>query len=198
MHFPTHRAAESAMWLLVQRYTGRVGYKSTVKSEGLAAEPPLIDCSGWVGLLLTQGMRADNEATGHAVFSADSISAIQAWSERIIMEIENRTGFILNGSRIKVESLPRCATIGLKVAEPPGMAAHPRPRGITHIAQVVRRPDDDAPFVSESIGSAVPPGIRLMPLREWLALMQSRVQAADFWVVDPFRLATSAPRINSS
>ena len=42
MQFRTHRAAESAMWLLVQRYTGRVGYKSTVKSEGLVADPPII------------------------------------------------------------------------------------------------------------------------------------------------------------
>ena len=105
------------------------------------------------------------------------------------MEIENRTGFILNGPEITTVSLPRCATIGLKLGAPPGMANHPRPRGITHIAQVVRRPEDDAPFVSESIGSAVPPGIRLMPLSDWLTLMQSRVQADDLWAVDPFRMA---------
>lgn len=67
MRFQMHGPAETAMWLLVQHYTGRVGYKSTVKSEGLAADPPVIDCSGWVGLLLAQGMQADNEAAGHGV-----------------------------------------------------------------------------------------------------------------------------------
>jgi len=30
-----------------------------------------------------------------------------------------------------------------------------------------------------------------MPLMDWLALMQSRVRADEFWVVDPFRLAAS-------
>jgi hypothetical protein len=185
-----HSAAERTMWLLVQRYTGRVGYKRTVKAEGLTADPPVIDCSGWVRLLLTHGMQAQNEAAGYGVFGTDAISAIPSWSDGIIMEIETRTGFILNGPEITATSLPRCATIGVNLGLLPGLADHPRPRGLTHIAQVVRRPGDDAPFVSESIGSAAPPGIRLMPLTDWLALMQSCVQAGQSWIVDPFRLAT--------
>lgn len=185
----TFRAAETAMWQLVQRYTGRVGYKRTVKSEGLATDPPVIDCSGWVGLLLMEAMQAENEAAGRAVFANDAAAAMRAWSDRIIMEIEIRTGFILNGPEITAGNLPRCATIGLKLGAPVWAANHPRLRGITHIAQVVRRPEDDAPFVSESIGSAVPPGIRLMPIVDWLALMQSRTGADEFWAVDPFRLA---------
>src|SRR5215216_3354494 len=97
MRFHPHRAAEATMWQLVQRYTGRVGYQSTVKSEGLSADPPVIDCSGGVGLLLTEAMQAENEAAGRAVFATDDISAMRSWSDRIIMEIQTRTGFILNG-----------------------------------------------------------------------------------------------------
>jgi hypothetical protein len=77
----------------------------------------------------------------------------------------------------------------VKLGEPTGIANHPRARGITHIAQVVRRPEDDAPFVSESIGSAVPPELRLMPLGDWLALMRTRVTADGLWEVDAFRSA---------
>jgi hypothetical protein len=182
------------MWRLVQRYTDRAGYKRRVKSEGLAADPPVIDCSGWVGLLLKEAMEAENEAAGRAVFANDDVAAMRAWSDRIIAEIETRTGFIINGPEVPAGNLPRCATIGLKLGEPTGMADHPRPRGITHIAQVVRRPEDDAPFVSEAIASAVPPGIRLMPLMDWLALMRSRIRADEFWAVDPFRLGANGER----
>ncbi|MFT4439416.1 hypothetical protein [Caballeronia sp. 15715] len=185
----TLNAGETAMWQLVQLYTGRVGYERGVKSEGLSANPPVIDCSGWTRLLLTKAMRAENEAAGRTVFDGDDVDALQAWSDRIIQEIESRTGFILEGREITAFSLPRCAAIGLKMGEPAWASNHPRPRGITHIAQVVRRPEDDAPFVSESFGGSVSPGISLTPLGEWLALSQPHLSAGEMWAVDPFRLA---------
>ena len=43
-------ASGAAMWALVNRYTGRVGYERGIKAAGLDADPPVIDCSGWVGL----------------------------------------------------------------------------------------------------------------------------------------------------
>ena len=116
----TFETAETTMWRLVQLYTGRVGYQRGVKSEGLSADPPVIDCSGWTRLLLTQAMRAENEAAGRAVFGAEDVEALQAWSDRIIQEIETRTGFVLEGREITALSLPRCATIGLKMGNPPG------------------------------------------------------------------------------
>ena len=186
----TFETAETTMWRLVQLYTGRVGYQRGVKSEGLSADPPAIDCSGWTRLLLTQAMRAENEAAGRAVFGAEDVEALQAWSDRIIQEIETRTGFVLEGQEITALSLPRCATIGLKMGEPAWASNHPRPRGITHIVQVVRRPEDDAPFVSESFGGSVSPGISLTPLGEWLALSQPRLRASEMWAVDPFRLSS--------
>jgi len=161
----TFKAAEAAMWQLVQRYTGRVGYRATVKAEGLAADPPVIDCSGWFGVLITAAMNAENEAAGRTVFAADDAAAMQAWADRIIMEIETRTGFILAGPAVWAGSLPRYATC-LRLGDATGLADHPRPRGITHVAQVVRRPHDGAPFVSDSISTAVPPGIRLTPLAD--------------------------------
>ncbi|WP_213768646.1 hypothetical protein [Caballeronia sp. dw_19] len=184
----TFETAETTMWRLVQLYTGRVGYQLGVKSEGLSADPPVIDCSGWTRLLLTKAMRAENEAAGRAVFGAEDVEALQVWSDRIIQEIETRTGFVLEGREITALSLPRCATIGLKMGDPSWASNHPRPRGITHIVQVVRRPEDDAPFVSESFGGSVPPGISLTPLGEWLALSQPRLRAGEMWAVDPFRL----------
>lgn len=185
----TFKAAEAAMWQLVQRYTGRVGYRATVKAEGLAADPPVIDCSGWFGVLITAAMNAENEAAGRRVFAADDAAAMQAWADRIIMEIETRTGFILAGPAVWAGSLPPYATFGLRLGDATGLADHPRPRGITHVAQVVRRPHDGAPFVSDSISTAVPPGIRLTPLAEWLNLVRSRLRPDDVWAVDPFRLA---------
>ncbi len=177
------------MWRLVQLYTARVGYQRGVKSEGLSTNPPVIDCSGWVGLLLTKAMQAENEATGRKVFSADGVQVLQGWSDRIIHQIEIRTGFILEGPCITAQTLPRCATIGLKMGEPAWANNHPRLRGITHIAQVVRRPEDDAPFISESFGGSVRPGIGLTPLADWLALSEPHLYASEMWAVDPFRLA---------
>ena len=182
-------AGEATMWRLVQRYTGQVGYQRGVKSEGLSANPPVIDCSGWTALLLTQAMQAENDAAGREMFGADDMLALQTWSDRIIHEIEIRTGFILEAGEITAASLPRCATIGLKMGAPAWAANHPRPRGITHIVQVVRRPEDNAPFVSESFGGSTLPGISLTPLVEWLVLAQPRIQAGEMWAVDPFRMA---------
>lgn len=187
MQFET---AERTMWDLVQTYTSRVGYQRGMKSEGLLAVPPVIDCSGWTRVLLTKAMQAENEAAGRAVFGSGDVKALQVWSDRIIQEIETRTGFVLEGDKITAHSLPRCATIGLKMGEPSWASNHPRPRGITHIVQVVRRPEDSAPFVSESFSGAVSPGIGLTPLEEWLAQSQPHLRAGEMWAVDPFRLAS--------
>jgi hypothetical protein len=181
--------AETAMWHFVQMWTGRVGYERGVKSEGLSMTPPVIDCSGWVGLLLLRAMQAENEAAGRATFRGEDISALQTWSDRIIQELEARTGFILEGQAITARNLPRCATIGLKQGTPGWANNHPRPRGITHIVQVVRRPEDDTPFVSESFSLSTPPGISLSPLNEWLDRVEAHRHANEIWAVDPFRLA---------
>ena len=37
----TFEAAEATLWQFVQRYTGRVGYRRGVKSEGRSASPPV-------------------------------------------------------------------------------------------------------------------------------------------------------------
>nr|WKF59244.1 hypothetical protein HUO10_003753 [Paraburkholderia busanensis] len=182
-------AAERTMWELVQAYTGRVGYQRGVKSEGLSAEPPVIDCSGWTALLLTTAMQAENEATGRELFKLEDMQALHTWSDRIIQEIDHRTGFILVGSEIATHGLPRCATIGLKMGNPPWASNYPRIRGITHIVQIVRRPEDSAPFVSESFGGAVSPGISLTPLDDWLARFDPHLCAGEMWAVDPFRLS---------
>jgi hypothetical protein len=184
--------AGAAMWQLVERHTGRVGYGRGIKAEGLTRDSPVIDCSGWTILLLSTAMTAANQASGRDVFSADAIGAIDTWSDRIIEVIEARTGHILTGDRLSAETLPRFATIGLRQGGGAWAANHPRPRGITHVVQIVRRPSDGAAFVSEAQGWAAPCGLRLMPLAEWLHVTRDYLREGEAWAVDPF--AVAAPR----
>jgi hypothetical protein len=58
------------------------------------------------------------------------------------------------------------------------------------MVQVVGRPGDGAPFVSEAFGGSVAPGISLTPLTEWLARSQPSVLANEIWAVDAFRIAS--------
>src|ERR1700732_5022815 len=100
MHDPGNRlsdfsAAQRCMWELVQRYTDRVGYRRGTKAAGLDALPPVIDCSGWVGVLLTSAMSAQNSATGKDIFDVADIGACVAWSDRIVLEIETRTSTLI-------------------------------------------------------------------------------------------------------
>jgi hypothetical protein len=136
-------------------------------------------------------MRAENKLSGRKVFSVSDVDALQSWSDRIIQELESRTAFILEGAQINARTLPRCATIGLKIGAPDWASNHPRLRGINHIVQVVRRYGDDAAFVSESFGGLVSPGICLTPLEEWLVQAQPRLDAGEMWAVDPFLLASN-------
>lgn len=117
------------MWTLVDRYTGRVGYRGGVKASGLEADAPVIDCSGWVALLLSAGMEAANRAANSALFSSYDVLAIDTWSDRIIEELERQSGFILEGDRISLDSLPPYATVGLRQGGGAWANNHPRPRG---------------------------------------------------------------------
>jgi hypothetical protein len=161
-----------------------------VKAEGLSMTPPVIDCSGWVGVLLTQAMHAENEAAGRTIFGDEYLQALHSWSDRIIHEIEARSGFILEGCDIAGHTIPRYATIGLKMGEPAWASNHPRTRGITHLAQVVRRPIDGSPFVSESFGSLTDPGISLTPLDDWVVRTRAHCGMKEIWAVDPFFLGS--------
>ena len=68
---PAFPAAEASMWSLVQQYTNRAGYERGAKAPGLAAVPPVIDCSGWVAYLLAEAMRAENAIAGEDIFNVD-------------------------------------------------------------------------------------------------------------------------------
>lgn len=164
---PTFPSAEGRMWDLVQQYTNRVGYQRGAKASSLDAKPPVIDCSGWVALMLTEAMKAQNADAGEDIFDIAAIDACNAWSDRIILGIEARTPVLLEGRDITATSLPRSATIGLNEGYFTWQENRPRQRGINHIAQVVRRPADQAPFVSESYPTGQG-GVRLTPLADWL------------------------------
>jgi len=181
------------MWDLVQRYTGRVGYQRGAKASSLETDPPVIDCSGWVALLLTEAMKAENAAAGEQVFRAADVAACNAWSDRIIQEIQARAPALLQGRDIMLRNLPRNATIGLNEGYFAWQENHPRPRGINHIVQVVRHPEDQAPLVSESY-PAGQGGISLTPLADWLESKREFIQAGKAWAVDPFAMADPASR----
>jgi hypothetical protein len=182
-------AARQRMWELVEQYTDRVGYRRGTKAPGLEASPPVIDCSGWVGVLLTAGMHAQNRAAGRDIFDAADIAACVAWSDRILLEIESRTSTLLTGSEITAETLPSYATIGLNLGNFGWESNFPRTRGINHIVQVVRRPADQVPFVSESLGPDDKGGVRLMPIDQWLTAFSGSIAAGRAWAVDPFAMA---------
>lgn len=179
------------MWDLVEQYTNLVGYQRGTKAAGLEAAPPVIDCSGWVALLLTSAMKAQNDDAGEDIFAATDIAACDAWSDRILLEIEARTPLLLEGRGITATALPRCATIGLDIGDFAWTANFPRLRGINHIVQVVRRPTDPAPFVSESIDAGSKAGIRLTPLGDWLERNSRFLHEGKAWAVDPFAMADS-------
>ena len=179
-------AAGAAMWSLVERYTGHVGYKGGVKANGLDDDLPVIDCSGWTALLLSTGMMAANQRAGRSLFNDVDIEAVHAWSDRIIENAERRSGFIITGDHISVDTLPPYATIGLQQGGGLWAANHPRPRGITHVVQIVRRPSDGAAYVSEAQGMNEPYGLRLMPLAEWLEQTRNFIKSEMAWAVNAF------------
>lgn len=183
---PWLAAAAAAMWTLADRHTGRVGYRGGVKAGGLDADPPVIDCSGWAALLLAAGMQAANGAAGAMLFENRDVAAVDTWSDRMIEVLARRSGWILPGDRIGRGTLPPFATIGLRQGGGAWALNHPRPRGITHVVQLLRRPEDGAAFVSEAQGWAVPRGLRLMALADWLEATRARLKPDEAWAVDAF------------
>jgi hypothetical protein len=183
---PWLEASGVAMWALVDRYTGCVGYKGGIKASGLDADPPVIDCSGWTALLLSAGMEAANRASAMDLFSNDDFAAVHTWSDRLIAELARRSGWVLEGDEITLDTCPLYATIGLRQGGGAWAINHPRPRGITHVVQVVQRPDDGARFVSEAQGWSEPYGLRLMPLATWLDVTRAYLKRGEAWAVDAF------------
>jgi hypothetical protein len=188
MSLPVFQSGEDRMWALIRQYTGRTAYERGVKGAGLGRATPVIDCSGWVALLLTEAMTAQNASAGEDIFDPADIAVCHAWSDRIILEIEARTPLLLEGAEITAASLPRNATIGLNEGYLSWQENYPRLRGINHIVQVLRRPTDGAPYVSESHpgGSG---GVRLTPLADWLTANASQIQDGRAWAVDPLAMA---------
>ena len=181
-------AAGIAMWNLVERHTGYVGYKGGAKADKLQAIPPVVDCSGWTALLLATGMQAANAAAGMETFNAGDLAAVHTWSDHMIEVLGSWSGTILEGDHISFDTLPPYATIGLQQGGGAWAANHPRPRGITHVVQIVRHPSSDVPFVSEAQGWAEPYGLRLLPLMDWLQLTQPYLRTGKAWAVDPFAM----------
>ena len=192
---PWLAAAGDAMWALVDRYTGLVRYKGGTKAAGLAAEPPVIDCSGRAALLLSSGMKAVTSSAGKAVFSSDEIAAVSTWSDHMIEVLKRQSGWMLEGDEITAEALPAFATIGLQQGGCAWANNHPRPRGITHVVQLVQRPRDGARFVSEAQGWAEPFGLRLLPLEDWFDVTRAYITRGKAWAVDAFaRAGAHQPR----
>lgn len=178
--------AGEAMWALIKRYTGHVEYKGGTKATGLDADPPVIDCSGWTALLLAAGMKAVNASVAKTAFKSDDIAAVSTWSDHMIEVLERQSGWILEGSEITADALPAFATIGLQQGGGAWANNHPRPRGITHVVQVVRHPHDGKRFVSEAQGWAKPYGLRLLPLEDWFEMTRAYIIPGKVWAVDAF------------
>lgn len=181
------------MWALVDRYTGQVGYKGGTKASGLDADPPAIDCSGWAALLLASGMKASNSSANETMFSSVDIAAVDTWSDHMIEVLQRRSRWILEDHEITADALPAFATIGLQQGGGAWAGNHPRPRGITHVVQLVQRPCDGARFVSEAQGWAKPHGLRLLPLEDWFDVTRAYIARGRAWAVDAFARSGSSP-----
>lgn len=190
---PWLEAAGEAMWALVDRYTGHVRYKGGAKAADLDAEPPVIDCSGWAALLLASGMKAVTSSAGGAVFSSDDIAAVNTWSDQMIEVLKRQSGWMLEGGEITAAALPPFATIGLQQGGGTWANNRPRPRGITHVVQLVQRPRDGARFVSEAQGWVKPPGLRLLPLEDWFDVTRDYMTPGKAWAVDAFARLGGSP-----
>ncbi len=191
-------AAGVAMWDLVDRYTGHVGYQGGVKAEGLETDPKVIDCSGWVAFLLRAGMEAANRRSGRTLFNADDVAAVRTWSDKLIQDIEGWSGFVLEGDDIRLGGVPAFATIGLRQGGGAWANNHPRPRGITHVVQVVARPTDGQLFVTEAQGWAQPRGLRLLALADWLNVTQTYLKRGDAWGVNAFVARSGSQRVQAA
>jgi hypothetical protein len=186
-------ASGAAIWTLVNRYTGRVGYRRGAKEIGLKSDPPAIDCSGWAAFLLSAGMKAANQVSAAPLFESDEIAAVHTWSDRMIEELERRSNWILAGDEIAPDTLPPYATIGLRQGGGAWATNRPRSRGITHVVQVVRRIDDGVRFVSEAQGWADPHGLRLTPLDAWLDTTRTHIKRGEAWAVNAFAKQVACP-----
>jgi hypothetical protein len=122
------------------------------------------------------------------VFDPTDIAVCNAWSDRIILQIEARTRLLLEGPDITAANLPRNATIGVNEGYFSWQENYPRVRGINHIVQVLRDPPDDTAFVSESHPSGRG-GVRLSPLTGRLNANAPHIQAGRAWAVDAFAMA---------
>lgn len=183
---PQLKAPGKAMWDLINCYTGQVSYIGGTKAAGLERDPPVIDCSGWTALLLESGMKAANLAADEAVFSGDEMAALSTWSDQMIEVLEHQSGWILEGGDITGDALPAFATIGLQQGGGAWANNHPRPRGITHVVQLVQRPSDGARFISEAQGWIEPYGLRLLPLESWLDMTRAYLSPGKAWAVNAF------------
>ena len=131
-------------------------------------------------------MAAANREAGRPIFSDADVADVHTWSDRLIDNLERRSGSVLLGNQITATDLPPYATIGLQQGGGEWAKNHPRPRGITHVVQVVHRPEDHAPYLSEAQGMSQPYGLRLLPLAEWIEQTRDYLKPGISWAVNPF------------
>lgn len=146
--------------------------RDTVRSLGLE-----VRC----GLHTGECELVGNDLAGIAVHIGARVASLAAPGEVLVSQTVR--------DEITAATLPSYATIGLNLGTFGWETNFPRTRGINHIVQVVRRPADQMPFVSEAIGPDDKGGVRLMPIDQWLAAFNSCISGGNAWAVDPFAMA---------
>jgi hypothetical protein len=184
------------LWDLTSQAAGKVSYmlghkqKNLVINNGVVAEGS-IDCSGWVYFLHSQAAAAVNAVAGaEKVFSPEAIFCVNDSSDGIIHVIAKQTGRKLTGREVSMSSLREGMMIGIDFGVHNWENNVHRVYGIDHIVQVMRNPDTQDLYITQSSSSGG--GVNRIGLKSWLDARDSaglldsgRVHAVDpLWLAD--------------
>jgi hypothetical protein len=149
-----------------------------------------IDCSGWVSEMTRSAFNAVNAlANPEIVFDAADHEAMKTHSDGIITGIERRTGHVLHGTEVRLESLREGMVVGVDFGIHEWESdVPPRVYNIDHIVQLVA---DGAGVLQVSQSSNSGNGVNTLALTAWLEELGKRglIAAGRVHAADPFTMA---------
>ena len=178
-------SVNQVLWDMTTAYAGKISYGFGNKNIATGS----IDCSGWVGLITSKAFDEVNTASApQTVFAKSAYRVLDTHSDGIITGIEAHTGRVLKGPQVILAALREGMLIGCNFGQHSWeLGTPPRVYGIDHIVQVVRDPDDDKLYITQSSDSGH--GVNRVVLADWLTQYKGLVDSGRMYAVDPFAMA---------